>query len=117
MKVRPVALDGSVVAVHPAAGAVVVDGDGAALPSMTQAGLLQENPALLYAGSLSDEQLRQAVQDGARVVLTDTNQRREWSSLDQDRVGPLLDSATAPPVHRCALRRRPADRGTRRRAA
>jgi arabinofuranan 3-O-arabinosyltransferase len=97
VKVRPVAGGGSVAALHPAAGAVVVDGDGAALPSMVQAGLLRDNPALLYTGSLSDEQLRQAVRDGARVVLTDTNQRREWSSLDQDRVGPLLDAGTTPP--------------------
>lgn len=94
--VRPVTRAGSVVALHPAAGAVLVDGDGAALPSLTGTGVLDGSPALLYAGALDDERLRRAVADGARVVLTDTNQRREWSSLDQDRVGPLLPTGEEP---------------------
>jgi arabinofuranan 3-O-arabinosyltransferase len=94
--VRTVTGDPSVVALHPGRGAVVVDGDGAALPALVAAGLLDEDRALLWGGSLDDDALRDAVRSGARIVLTDTNQRRTWDSLDQVRVGPLLPASEDP---------------------
>ncbi|HEY6796935.1 MAG TPA: alpha-(1-_3)-arabinofuranosyltransferase family protein [Kineosporiaceae bacterium] len=63
-----------------ASGAVILDGDGAALPDLAAAGLLGGDPALLEAGALTPAALRQALADGARIVLTDTNGRREWAT-------------------------------------
>jgi arabinofuranan 3-O-arabinosyltransferase len=80
----------SPVVAHPGAGSVLVDGDGTALPELVSAGLLKGDPGLLLAGSLDPKRLKQAVVDGARVVLTDSNGRREWSGQRPDGVGRLL---------------------------
>ncbi len=59
-----------------AAGALLVDGDGAALPGLARTGALDGTPALLLAGGLDDEAVARTLDAGARVVLTDTNARR-----------------------------------------
>lgn len=60
-----------------AGGGVLVDGDNTALPDLMATGLLPPDAGYrLLAGSTPAE-LERALRDGARVVLTDTNRRRE----------------------------------------
>ena len=87
-------------AVRPAAGALVVDGAGTALPSLQSAGLLDDRPGLLLAGALDDAQLAEALRDEARVVLTDGNPRREWSNNNPAIAGPLLPATVDPAATR-----------------
>jgi len=63
---------------EPATGSLLVDGDGFALPSLHQSGLLRGQPVLRLLGSTTPEQLALALGDGARIVLTDSNRRRVW---------------------------------------
>jgi len=67
-----------IVRTEPAAGGLLVDGDNLALPSLHQSGLLRGQPALRLLGSTTPEQLALAMDDGARIVLTDSNRRRVW---------------------------------------
>src|SRR5690606_24555031 len=70
-------------------GALIVDGSGSALPALTQAGLLDRRPALLLSGALDDDRLAEAIAGGGRLVLTDSNQPREWSASNPVGVGPV----------------------------
>ncbi len=79
-----------------AGGALLVDGDGEALPDLAAAGLLAGDPALLTAGAMDPASLRQALLDGAEVVLTDTNARREWNPQKLAGGTGALQPATAP---------------------
>lgn len=81
---------------RPANGSLVVDGAGAALPSLQAAGLLGGRPGLLLGGMLSDQQLADAVRDEGRVVLTDSNMRREASNQNPASSGPLLTASEQP---------------------
>ncbi|MBA4083781.1 MAG: hypothetical protein C0493_02350 [Kytococcus sp.] len=65
-----------VVRATPTPGTVVVAGDAWAIPPLAEQGLLDDTPALRYAHDVTDEQLREVLRDGGRMVLTDTNQRR-----------------------------------------
>jgi len=100
--VRPVAgdLPRTAAAVRSSSGALVVDGAGTALPSLQSAGLLENRPGLLLAGALTDEQLAEALRDEARVVLTDSNGRREWSNNNPSVAGPLLPGSVEPDATR-----------------
>jgi arabinofuranan 3-O-arabinosyltransferase len=81
----------------PASGAVVVDGDGEALPDLVGQGLLAGDPALLYAGSLDAEALGRVLRLGSRVVLTDTNRRAGWNpGRVAGGTGPLLPAEASP---------------------
>lgn len=62
---------------EPLRGSLVVAGDGWAVPQMTAAGLLKGNPMFRYAADLSPEELAGQLGPQQRLVLTDTNQRRE----------------------------------------
>lgn len=89
-------VDAASVAARPGSGALIVDGSGAAVPSLTEAGLLDHGPALLMSGTLDDEALERALGDGGRLVLTDSNARREWSNSNPVGVGPILSTADEP---------------------
>lgn len=66
--VRATALDGQ----------YLVAGDGWSVASMAAAGLLQESPGFRYAHDVTADDLRATVrQERSRLVLTDTNQRRD----------------------------------------
>jgi arabinofuranan 3-O-arabinosyltransferase len=82
--------DSQVVMARPGRGALLVDGDGAALPSLQAAGLLDGAPALLPAAGMSAAAVQRAVEDGARYVITDTNARRQRSVQNQQATSPLL---------------------------
>jgi arabinofuranan 3-O-arabinosyltransferase len=65
---------------EPAAGALLVDGDSFALPALGRLGLLAGQPAFRLLGSLTPGAAALALDDGARVVLTDSNRRRTWAA-------------------------------------
>jgi arabinofuranan 3-O-arabinosyltransferase len=69
-----------VVRAEPAAGALLVDGDSFALPALARLGLLAGQPAFRLLGSLTPAATAVALDDGARVVLTDSNRRRTWAT-------------------------------------
>ncbi len=74
-----------IVRAEPAGGSLLVDGDSFALPSLHQSGLLLGQPAFRLLGSTTPEQLALALDDGARIVLTDSNRRRVWDLHRTDR--------------------------------
>lgn len=67
---------------------VLVDGDGAAFSPLIDAGILDGTQPVRYLGDLDRTELRDALEGGARVVLTDTNQRRAWD------INRLLDASS-----------------------
>jgi arabinofuranan 3-O-arabinosyltransferase len=62
-----------------AAGAVLLDGDNSAIPTMAQVGILRVFRPIRLLGTMTTSELRGAIRDGAVVVLTDTNRRRVWN--------------------------------------
>jgi arabinofuranan 3-O-arabinosyltransferase len=60
-------------------GTVLLDGDNFGLAQLVGLGLLPGDPAFRFLGSMSPADLSQALQSGARVILTDTNRRRAWN--------------------------------------
>lgn len=67
-----------IVRTEAAAGGLLVDGDNFAVPSLNRSGLLREQPAFRLLGSTTPDQLALALDDQARIVLTDSNRRRVW---------------------------------------
>ncbi|GGB33591.1 hypothetical protein GCM10011492_25260 [Flexivirga endophytica] len=82
---------GNSVRVEPTDNSVVVAGDGWAVPSMVDAGLLKGNPSFRYAQDLSTRQLAGSLGGDHTLVLTDTNARRDAipNRLSNNQ-GPLL---------------------------
>jgi arabinofuranan 3-O-arabinosyltransferase len=76
------AVDGPrpIVRTEPTAGTLLIDGDNFALPPMQRLGLLRGQPAFQLLGTVTPEQLGLALDDGARIVLTDSNRRRTWQA-------------------------------------
>jgi arabinofuranan 3-O-arabinosyltransferase len=86
---------GSLVRAASTTGSVVVAGDGFALPELEAAGALVGDPVIRFLGDMNSDDLRRAIDEHARIVLTDTNRRRAWSTgLVSDAFSPTL-SATA----------------------
>jgi arabinofuranan 3-O-arabinosyltransferase len=67
-----------IVRAEPVANTLLIDGDSFALPSLASTGMLAEQPAFRLLGSMSPDDAAIALDDGARIVLTDTNRRRAW---------------------------------------
>ena len=69
--------------------ALLVAGDGAAWPAMSAAGLLDGAGPVRYTADLDARTLDRLLEEGSRLVVTDTNRRREESiPLEQWRGGP-----------------------------
>ncbi len=66
-----------VIRVDPAASTVLVDGDGWALAPLTAAGLLPGAPVFRYLADLDPAEVAELLPETSRLVLTDTNRRRE----------------------------------------
>jgi arabinofuranan 3-O-arabinosyltransferase len=66
---------------EPVKGAMLVDGDSFAIPSLLKLGLAPGGPAFRLLGSVTPSELAASLADGARVVVTDTNRRRAWGSF------------------------------------
>ena len=78
------------VRVHPAAGMTVLDGDAHGIAALAAHGALPAG-ALRYAGDLSPAELRDALERGGTLVLTDSNRRRVVNSARlRLRYGPTL---------------------------
>jgi len=60
-------------------GTVLLDGDNFGLSQLVGLGLLPGDPAFRFLGSMTPADLSQALESGARVILTDTNRRRAWN--------------------------------------
>lgn len=65
---------------EPVEGSVLIDGDNAAIPASVGAGVLTGRPPYRLLGGLDGTALSTALADGARIVVTDTNQRRTANS-------------------------------------
>ncbi|BDZ58205.1 alpha-(1-_3)-arabinofuranosyltransferase domain-containing protein [Barrientosiimonas endolithica] len=61
----------------PTTGQVIVAGDGFAFTSLAEAGVLQRNPMVRYAQDVAAQQLGTTLPQVGRMVITDTNARRE----------------------------------------
>lgn len=75
-----------------AEGALLLDGDASVLPSLVRSGLVDDRPAMLLSGSLTDSAVRQSLDDGAHVVLSDSNGRRQWHPQTPSRTGRLVEA-------------------------
>lgn len=87
--VYPVSDPSAIVRAEPTQGAVMLAGDGEGLIDAADAGLLAEAGIVQYSASFgSDDELRAAIDDGAVLVVTDSNRRRarKWSSV-RDNLG------------------------------
>lgn len=74
-----------------AEGSLLVAGDGWSVPAMTAAGLLRGTPSFQYAQGLRTGQLTTALRTAGRLVLTDTNARRDtYTNRLTNNQGPLL---------------------------
>lgn len=90
-----------VVRPEPAAGTVLIDGDGFAVAPLVAAGLLAGQPSFQYLSDLTPAQLGRLldreVAGTGRVVLTDTNRRRTTvAGRLGGSQGPLLAAGTDP---------------------
>ena len=98
LEVMAVANPRPIVRAEPTTSPVVLDGDGEGLVAAAGAGLLADNPTVLYAGTFDQHpsQLTAALGHGATVVVTDTNRRRafRWDTI-VDEAGQTL-TATQP---------------------
>ncbi len=78
---------------------LVVDGDGSGIVNAASVGLLQNNPTVLYAGTLDTHPalLKQTLTKPATLVVTDTNRKQgfRWNSLNEN-TG-YTETATQPP--------------------
>jgi hypothetical protein len=66
----------AIVRTAPARGSVVLAGDGEGIVDASAAGLLDGKQLVLQVASLDDASLQRSLDDGAALVLTDTNRRR-----------------------------------------
>lgn len=84
---------------EPSTAPLVLDGSGSGIVAAAAAGLLADNPTILYAGTLDGNAklLREAVPAGAELVLTDTNRKelRRFTS-ENDNIGETLPATPGP---------------------
>jgi arabinofuranan 3-O-arabinosyltransferase len=88
-----------IVRTQPAAGTVLVDGDGFAVAPLVDAGLLDGERPFRYLGDLTSAGLADALGHGevGRLVLTDSNRRRATvAGRLGGSQGPLLPAGTDP---------------------
>lgn len=66
------------IAVAPASDQVLAVGDGEAVPALIRAGVVDGSQPVRYLGDLSSDEFADAVEQGGRLAITDTNRRRAW---------------------------------------
>ncbi|MBA3303326.1 MAG: DUF3367 domain-containing protein, partial [Acidimicrobiia bacterium] len=81
--VLPVDAVPPIVTTKPTGSPVVVAGDGDGLVDSAVAGLIDGRELIRYSASLSDEELADALEEDAVLIVTDSNRRRgeRWGSL------------------------------------
>jgi arabinofuranan 3-O-arabinosyltransferase len=67
---------GPLVRLAPPAGDLLVAGDGEAWPQLAETGLLDGDAPVRFTGAMTTDELTAALDDGAGLLLTDTNRRR-----------------------------------------
>ena len=85
----------------PAEGTTIVAGDGQGVVNAAAAQLIDPERLLVYSGTVSDdeERLGQLLDDGADLVITDTNRKagRRWGTTkDNDGFTEMADETVAP---------------------
>lgn len=65
-----------VVHVAPLDGSILLDGDADGIVDAASAGIVDGRTSVLLAGSLDEDEIRDAAQDGAQLVVTDSHRRR-----------------------------------------
>lgn len=78
------------VRLFPVGGQLLVAGDNAALASAVWSGLVDGDRPFRLLADMDDDEVTQALDDGARVLLTDTNRRHAANDHRLDVSGPLL---------------------------
>jgi hypothetical protein len=76
-----------IAAAQPMANPLIVAGDGAGLVDAAGAGLIDGTELIRYSASLDDDQISAALDNGASLLLTDTNRKRgeRWSTVRHTR--------------------------------
>lgn len=72
-----------IVSTKPVETPVVVAGDGEGIVDLAASGLLDGTELVRYSASMTDAELERALEDGAVLVVTDTNRRRSerWGNV------------------------------------
>jgi arabinofuranan 3-O-arabinosyltransferase len=76
-----------ILSTHSGASPLVVAGDGAGLVDAAGAGLIDGTELIRYSGSLDEDEIRDALDDGAALLLTDSNRKRgeRWTTIRHTR--------------------------------
>ena len=76
-----------IVSTHPTDHPLLVAGDGAGLVDGAGEGLLDGTELVRYSASLSGKQIRDALDDGAALLVTDSNRKRgeRWTTIRHTR--------------------------------
>ena len=87
LAVVPVDDTPSIVAAQPTAHPVLVAGDGAGLVDAAAAGLIDGTELIRYTAPLTERDVERALDDGAVLLLTDSNRKRgeRWNTLRHTR--------------------------------
>ncbi|MGH9259805.1 MAG: alpha-(1-_3)-arabinofuranosyltransferase domain-containing protein, partial [Acidimicrobiales bacterium] len=85
--VLPVADPVPIISTHPTRSPVLVAGDGAGLVDAAGAGLIDGSELIRYSASLDDDEIEDALADGALLLLTDSNRKRgeRWTTVRHTR--------------------------------
>ncbi len=82
---------------EPVAGTVLVVGDNSAVPQLLATGLLEDRPAFRLLGGMATDDLEAVLDQPVRLVLTDTNRRREANPARlSSSTGPTLTADETP---------------------
>ena len=84
----------SLLQIYPTSGQLLVAGDNAAVPSAIWAGLLDGHRPFRLLADTSSQDVSDALAAGGRLLLTDTNRRREANFHRLDSSGPLVSAGT-----------------------
>jgi hypothetical protein len=87
LAVLPVSDPVPIVSTHPVEEPLLVAGDGAGLVDAAGAGLIDGSELIRYSASLDEGELAAALDDGAVLLLTDSNRRRgeRWTTVRHTR--------------------------------
>jgi arabinofuranan 3-O-arabinosyltransferase len=76
-----------IISTHSGANPLVVAGDGAGLVDAAGVGLIDGTELIHYSASLGEDEIRDALDDGAALLLTDSNRKRgeRWTTIRHTR--------------------------------
>ena len=85
--VLPVEDPVGIVSTHPVDTPVIVSGDGAGLVDAAGSGLIDGSELVRYSASLDEDEIQAALEDGAVLLVTDSNRNRgeRWTTVRHTR--------------------------------